>query len=200
MIKSIGIFCGSAKGSKATYVESAKLMARLLANKNIGIVYGGGNIGLMGTIADETIAHKGEIIGVIPTHLLEKELAHENLTELIEVKDMGERKDNMIALSDAFLILPGGYGTMDELFEVLSLNQLHLINKPCLIYNIEGYFDTLITFILHAVEQGFVKKEHLSFLIVDNTPEALFEKLGNFVPEHNLDNWIVELKGGKNPE
>ncbi len=194
MIKSIGIFCGSAKGSDTAYVEKAKQVASILTQKNIGIVYGGGNIGLMGVIADETIECNGEIIGVIPTHLLDKELAHENLTQLIEVKDMGERKDEMIALSDAFLILPGGYGTMDEMFEVLSLNQLHLINKPCLVYNINGYFDTLIAFILHAVEQGFVKREHLSFLIVDDSPEALFNKLENFVPEHNLDKWIVELK------
>ena len=195
MIKSIGVFCGSAKGKNNEYIEKAKKLAQMLVQKNIEVVYGGGNIGLMTVVADEVIAHKGSIIGVIPTHLLEKEVAHEQLTKLIVVKDMAERKSQMIDLSDAFIILPGGYGTLDELFVVLSLNQLHLINKPCLIYNMEGYFDALISFILHAVEQGFVKKEHLSFLIIDSSLEALFKKLDSFLPEHNLDHWIQELKG-----
>ncbi len=195
MITSIGIFCGSAKGAKGIYVEKAKALAARLVEKNIEVVYGGGNIGIMGVIADEILALHGKITGVIPIHLLEKEVAHENLTKLIVVKDMGERKNEMIALSEAFLILPGGYGTIDELFEVLCLNQLHLINKPCLVYNIDGYFDALFTFILHAVEQGFVKKEHLSFLIIGKDLEELFLKLDSFSPEHHLDNWIKELKG-----
>jgi uncharacterized protein (TIGR00730 family) len=194
MIQSIGIFCGSAKGKQELYTEKAREIAQLIAKRNMGIVYGGGNIGLMGIIADEMLACKGSITGVIPTHLLEKEVAHENLTKLIVVKDMAERKTEMIRLSDAFLILPGGYGTFDELFEVLSLNQLHLINKPVLIYNIGGYFDALHHFILHAVELGFIKKEHLSFLIIENEIESLFEKLENYAPEHNLDRWIKELK------
>ncbi|MEI8203612.1 MAG: TIGR00730 family Rossman fold protein [Bacteroidota bacterium] len=194
MIKSIGVFCGSTKGNNAVYEENAKRITKLIVQKNIEIVYGGSHIGLMGAIADEAITNNGKITGVIPTHLLNKELAHKNLSKLLIVKDMAEQKEQMICLSDAFLILPGGFGTLDELFEVITLNHLHLINKPCLIYNVNGYFDILFNFISHVLEQGFVKIKHLSIVIMDNDPIVLLSKLDYFSPKENLDYWKGRLK------
>jgi len=177
MIRRICVFCGSGLGSRPGYSAAAIAIAKYLAASKISIVYGGSNVGLMGVLADTAIAAGGEIIGVIPRSLVAKEVAHGRLTELRVVESMHERKALMADLSDAFIALPGGYGTFEEFCEVLTWTQLGFQQKPCGILNVEGYYEHLLKMFDHAVTEQFVKPAHRRIVISDNVPETLIGRL-----------------------
>lgn len=173
-MKSICVFCGSSKGSDSVYANSAYEVGKVLATEKIQLVYGAGNIGLMGLIADAALEHGGEVLGIIPDFLKQKEVCHTGLTELIVTKTMHERKWIMEERSDGIIMMPGGFGTLDEFFEILTWKQLHLHQKPVGILNVNGYFDTLLTFIQQMVDKGFVRPSNLSlFVTADNIQELL---------------------------
>jgi uncharacterized protein (TIGR00730 family) len=177
----ICVFTGSRTGARSRYVEAARDLGRLLVERGYGLVYGGGNVGLMSVVADAALERSGQVIGVIPELLVDKELAHRGLTELRIVKSMHERKAVMAELSDGFLGLPGGIGTMEEFFEVLSWAQLGLHEKPCGLLNPGGYYRHIIQFLDHAVEEGFLKLEHRSMLIVEQEAEKLLDRFEAFI-------------------
>ncbi len=154
------VFCGSSDGNRVEYRQAAVALGRLLAEAGLGLVYGGAHVGLMGALADSALASGGEVIGVIPRALAVRELAHRHLTKLYVVQTMHERKAKMAQKSDAFVALPGGFGTLDEFFEVLTWFQLGIHSKPCMLVNTCGYFDGLLQFLDIAVEQGFLKPEN----------------------------------------
>jgi uncharacterized protein (TIGR00730 family) len=172
-LKRICVFCGSNAGSREIYTEAAIAVAHLLARKGIGIVYGGANVGLMGTVADTALALGCEVIGVIPHALVQREVAHTGLSELRVVDSMYERKLVMAELSDGFVSLPGGYGTLDELFEALTWIQLGIEKKPCGVLNVAGYYDHLLRYLDHAVEERFLRPEYRGLLLSSDDPEAL---------------------------
>jgi uncharacterized protein (TIGR00730 family) len=168
------VFCGSNPGALPVYRAEAVALGRLLGKAGLGLVYGGAQVGLMGALADEALANGSEVIGVIPRMLAGVEVAHQNLSRLILVETMHERKALMAEEADAFVALPGGFGTLDELFEILTWAQLGLHTKPCLLVNTGGYFDHLLSFLNLAVEQGFLKPQNQAYLrVVDNAAEAL---------------------------
>ncbi len=189
----ICVFCGSSRGIKDNYAFMAEKLAETMVENNIELVYGGANIGLMKSIADRVLALEGSVTGVMPGNLASKEILHESMTETILVEDMQERKRIMEELSDGFIAMPGGFGTMDELFEMLSLNQLGLIHKPVGIYNIDGFFDPLIAWLDHAVDMKFVRPEHRANILVDNDPQVLIDKMGNY-QEFVAEKWVEDLK------
>ncbi len=179
MLRRVCVFCGSMNGSRASYRRAAEETGQALARQGIGLVYGGGNIGLMGVMADAALAAGGEVIGVIPHHLVQKEVAHTGLSDLRTVSTMHERKALMADLSDAFIALPGGYGTLDEFCEVLSWSQLGLHCKPCGLLNVEGYYDGLLGLLDHGVCEGFIRPEHRALVLVDESPARLIERLAS---------------------
>lgn len=176
-MKSLCIFCGSTNGADGKYRQSTMEISRLLAQKGITLVYGGGSYGLMGTAADAAMKHRGKVIGVIPKLLVEKEAAKRNITELLIVESMQERKKKMMELSDGFLVLPGGVGTLDELFEVMAFINLGVHKKPCGILNPNGFYDKLIEFVDHASNEGFIKSSTRKYLVDDADPETLIQKM-----------------------
>lgn len=176
-MKSIAVYCGALHGASPIFDEAARAMARALVEHNIALVYGGGNVGLMGVIADEVLRLGGEVSGVIPRQLVERELAHAGLTRLFVVKDMHERKAMMSELSDGFIALPGGMGTLEELFEMLTWSQLGIHAKPVGALNVNGFYDGLVNFIAHQHEQGFVRPQHAGLLLVEDQPDALIARL-----------------------
>lgn len=184
------VFCGSSPGARPAYAEAAEELAGLLAGEGIGLVYGGGGVGLMGRLADAMLAGGGEAIGVIPRALVAREIGHTGLSELRVVGSMHERKALMAELSDAFVALPGGLGTLEELFEVYTWSQLGLHRKPCALLDVEGYYADLAGFLAHAVEERFVREEHRAMLIVEREPRALLERLESFEPEGVQPKWI----------
>ncbi|WP_158999204.1 LOG family protein [Pigmentibacter ruber] len=188
-MKSICVFCGSNDGAKGIYIETAKALGKYLANKNITLIYGGGNVGLMGSIANSVLQNGGKVIGVMPEYLVKKEIAHKNLTELHIVESMHERKALMAKLADGFIALPGGFGTFEELLEIVTWAQLLYHKKPCAILNVEGFFDYLIKFIEHAVNEEFIKKENGKLLICENNIENLFSVMLNWNPVI-VEKWI----------
>ncbi len=189
MTRRICVFCGSSSGARPSYAEAAISVARCLAAGKIGLVYGGGNIGLMGTLADAALEAGGEVIGVIPRALAAKELSHARLSDLHVVGSMHERKARMAGLSDAFLALPGGYGTLEEFCEVLTWAQLGLHRKPCGLLNVEGYFDHLLMLFDHAVAEQFVKPAHRLMVLSDTRAAPLINRLLEYqVPL--VDKWI----------
>jgi uncharacterized protein (TIGR00730 family) len=196
MIKTICVFCGSSRGANEVYSRVAANLANYFLKKKIRLVYGGANVGLMQILADTVLDGGGEVIGVMPRSLVEKEVAHDRLTEMHIVADMQERKALMAELSDAFIALPGAYGTMDELFEVLTWNQLGIIKKPVGLLNINGFFDPLIRLLDHAVEEGFLRSEHRSILQVEDNEEKLIQKMNAYQPVV-AQKWIERLKEGK---
>ncbi len=163
-MKRLCIFCGSANGNSEKYIEQARAIGKLIANQNVGLVYGGGKVGIMGAVANSVLENKGEVIGVIPKSLVTAEVAHHEVTQLHIVDDMHSRKKMMYDLSDAFLILPGGMGTLDEMFEILTWSQLGLHRKPIYILNEFGFYDSLLDYIRHSHSEGFIKKEHLGLI------------------------------------
>jgi uncharacterized protein (TIGR00730 family) len=164
MKKKLCVFCGSAQGNSERYVQQAQKVGELLASLNVGLVYGGATVGVMGAIADSVLSHGGHVIGVIPKSLVEYEVAHYKVSKLHIVEGMHERKKMMYDFSDAFLVLPGGMGTLDEMFEILTWSQLKLHSKPIYILNEFGFYDHLLKYIQHSHEEGFIKKEHLNLI------------------------------------
>jgi uncharacterized protein (TIGR00730 family) len=176
-MKRVCIFCGSSPGVRPAYAEAAGELARILVRLGIGIVYGGGNVGLMGVLADAAMAAGGEVIGVIPLSLFSKEVGHTGITDLRVVASMHERKALMADLADGFIAMPGGWGTFDEFCEILTWAQLGLHNKPCGILNTENYYDTLLAMFDHSVAEGFLKPEYRSLMIAAKEPEELVSKM-----------------------
>ena len=176
-MRSVCVFCGSSSGNDPDYVELARRAGAALARRGLTLVYGGGRVGLMGALADAALEAGGRVIGVIPQMLLDKEVGHAGLTHLHVVSTMTDRKLLMGELSDAFLALPGGIGTMDELFEVWTWTQLDLHRKPCALLNYNGYYEALIAFLDHAVEQGFLRPRHRAALVTDVELEKLLDTL-----------------------
>jgi uncharacterized protein (TIGR00730 family) len=173
-MKSVCVYCGSSPGSHPIYAQTAHEVGRALAEAGIRLIYGGGNVGIMGRIADGALSAGGEVIGVIPHHLADKELAHPGATEMIRVNSMHERKQMMADLADGFIALPGGIGTLEELFEVLTWLQLGLHSKPIGLLNVAGFWDSLLVFLDQLVAQRFLKQEHRAMLLVaDELPELL---------------------------
>ena len=177
IIRALCVFCGSQPGRRDDYVAAARATARLLAQSGVELVYGGGHVGLMGALADEALKHGGRVVGVIPQHLMRPEVAHQGLTELIVVDSMHTRKQTMALRSDAFIVLPGGFGTIEEMFEMLTWLQLRLQDKPVGLLNVEGYFDSLLQFLQHAASEGLIRREHRDLLRVDQTPARLLALL-----------------------
>jgi len=175
-MKRICVFCGSSAGKNPAYRDAAEALGRLLAREGIGLVYGGSSVGLMTAVADAALTAGGEVIGVIPRSLEAKEIAHPGLSALHVVGSMHERKALMVELADGFVALPGGMGTFDEFFEVVTWAQLGIHVKPCGFLNVEGYYDRLTAFLDHAVAEGFVKGDHREMIIVEERPEELLER------------------------
>jgi uncharacterized protein (TIGR00730 family) len=193
-MKSICVFCGSSPGSITDYVEAARLLGTTLANRNIKLVYGGAKVGLMGQLAKSCIESGGKVIGIIPKHLADKEVAFEGISELMVVNSMHERKSKMAELSDGFIALPGGMGTLEELCEILTWAQLDLHQKPCGILNINGYYDRLMQFIDHSVEQKFMEQEHRDMIQIDQNPGSLLDKFEVYQPPVvNKAKWALKL-------
>ena len=176
----LAVFCGSSTGNKKEYENATKSFGKYLALNNIDVVYGGGKVGLMGILADTVLKHGGKVCGVIPEKLKDKELAHTGLTKLIIVKDMHERKATMAELSDAFVALPGGAGTLEEIFEVWTWAQLGFHNKPCAFYNTDGFYNKLIDMLYSMSDEGFLKKEYVDMLINTDNEKDLISSLENY--------------------
>jgi uncharacterized protein (TIGR00730 family) len=177
MLSRVCVFCGSSTGTRRSYHDAAVGLGHVLAARRIGLVYGGGNIGLMGMLADAVLARGGQTVGVIPGHLVDRELAHRGLTDLRIVSSMHERKALMADLSDAFIALPGGFGTLEEFSEAVTWSQLGLHGKPCALLNVDGYYDGLLEFFDHAAHEGFIRAEYRHNLVVDDDAERLIGRL-----------------------
>jgi hypothetical protein len=191
-LRRICVYCGSNAGNNPTHRTAAYDLGAFLARSGIGLVYGGGNVGLMGAVADGALSQSGEVIGVIPKSLREKELGHGGVTELHVVTSMHERKQMMVDLSDGFIALPGGFGTLDELFETLTWLQLSFHDKPVGLLNVGGFFDGLIEFIAHMSRSGFLKPEHAKCVLVENDPTQLLAAMESFRPP-DLGKWIEKM-------
>jgi uncharacterized protein (TIGR00730 family) len=189
MLQRLCVFCGSSLGIQPAYAQVADDLGRLLAQRGIELVYGGGNVGLMGRVADACLSHGGRAIGVMPRTLVEKEIAHSGLTELHVVESMHERKALMADLADAFVALPGGYGTWDEFCEVLTWSQLGLQRKACAVLNVNSYYDPLLAMADRAVAEGFLREVHRQLLLADTDPARLLDRLSTYkVPI--VDKWM----------
>ncbi len=191
-MRRIAIYCGSSRGDTPEIQTAAAAMAQHLVSQGLGIVYGGGNVGIMGIVADAALAAGGEVVGVIPESLLAKELGHRGCTELHVTRSMHERKQMMVDLSDGFIALPGGFGTLDELFETLTWLQLGFHQKPVGLLNVTGFFDPLLSFLDRMCRSGFLKKEHRDSLLVATEPTSLLAAMQAFQP-HTCGKWISEL-------
>ena len=193
MIQRVAIYCGSKKGISKQYQSMATQLGKFLVESGIDLVYGGGKVGLMGVVADSVIAHGGQVTGVIPHGLCVDELVHQNLTELVRVVGMHERKAKMIDMADAFIAMPGGIGTMDELFEAWTWYQLGIHSKPVGILNVEGYFDGLIEYLHQMVTQEFLSQRHLDSLHISPCPIDLISQMQ--VSERELETiWVTDEK------
>jgi uncharacterized protein (TIGR00730 family) len=189
-VERVCVFCGASPGARPAYAEATEELARLLVQDGIGVVYGGGGVGLMGKLADAVLAEGGEAIGVIPRALVDREIGHKGLTELRVVDSMHERKALMADLSDAFIALPGGLGTLEELFEVYTWSQLGLHQKPCGLLDVEGYYSGIAEFLRHAVQERFLREEHRAMLMVEREPRALLDRLGRWKPGVVQPKWV----------
>jgi uncharacterized protein (TIGR00730 family) len=181
-MQSVTVFCGSSPGFSSDYNDAVIAVANGLASRDLTVVYGGASVGSMGVLADTTLALGGRVVGVLPRHLSEKEIGHSGLTEMHLVESMHERKALMTELSDGFIALPGGFGTLDELFEVLTWAQLGAHAKPIGLLNTLGYFDALLAFIDHAVEDGFVRPENRELILVETDVDSLLDAMERYEP------------------
>lgn len=188
-MKNITVFCGSSSGFRPEYAEAAVNLARLLVERNIGLVYGGGNLGLMGVIADEVMRRGGRVTGIIPDSLFQKEVGNREITELRVVGSMHERKASMAELADGFIAMPGGIGTFEEFFEILTWAQLGFHEKPCALLNVANYYDGLLALCDHAVSEGFLRPVHRRLILDDSDAVSLLEKMNNFQPPA-VEKWI----------
>lgn len=184
------VFCGSSPGARPAYTEATEELARLLAAEGIGVVYGGGGVGLMGKLADAVLAHGGEITGVIPRALVDREIEHRQVEDMRVVGSMHERKALMAELAHAFVALPGGIGTLEELVEVFTWSQLGLHRKPCGLLDVEGYYQRLADFLDHAVQERFLLEQHRATLMVESDPGVLLERLSAYRPDAVEPKWI----------
>jgi uncharacterized protein (TIGR00730 family) len=182
MIRSVCVFCGSSLGTKQDYVDGARAMGREIAHRGLTLVYGGGSVGLMGTIADAALEAGGQVHGVIPHSLETKEVGHKSLTRKDVVGSMHERKARMADLSDAFIAMPGGIGTYEEIFEIWTWAQLGIHHKPLGFYNVEGFYDGLLAFMDKATAEGYVREQHRHMALVADQPGALLDKMAHYVP------------------
>jgi uncharacterized protein (TIGR00730 family) len=182
------VYCGSSIGADGGYVDAARELASLLVAADIALVYGGANKGIMGILADSVLELGGEAIGVIPKALHDQEIAHPGLTELHVVNSMHERKSLMAVLADGFVALPGGFGTLEEIVEVLTWGQLRFHSKPCGLLNVNGYFDHLLAYLAHAESEGFLRSEHRDMLLVADTAALLLDRFEHYVPPQ-VDKW-----------
>jgi uncharacterized protein (TIGR00730 family) len=189
-VRRLCVFCGSSPGARPAYGDAADELGRLLVAEGIGLVYGGGKVGLMGRLADAVLAEGGEAIGVMPEALVAKEIGHAGLDDLRVVGSMHERKALMAELSDGFVALPGGLGTVEELFEVYTWSQLGLHLKPCALLDVEGYYEGIATWLDHAVAERFLREDHRDMLIVERDPRTLIERLRRFEPAAVVPKWI----------
>jgi len=180
MLRRICVFCGSHSGAQKAYEQAAQTVGQLLCRRSIELVYGGGRVGLMGALADACLAAGGRVIGVIPQSLVDKEAAHSGLTELRVVSSMHERKSLMSELSDAFVALPGGFGTWEEFFEMLTWSQLGIQRKACAVLNVNGYYDPLLQMANAAVREGFIRDAHVDLLLTDSDPERLLDRVCSY--------------------
>ena len=192
-MRTICIFCGSSKGIDPIYVEATKNLAKVFLNNEIDLVYGGADIGLMKVAADTVLEGGGKVVGVMPRDLADREIAHKGISEMFIVDSMAERKRKMAETSDAFIMLPGGVGTLDEFFEMMSWNQLGYMKKPLGIFNIKGFFDHLLEFISHATNEKFLRDEHQENIICETDPEILIHKMINFTFAEPVE-WVERLK------
>ena len=179
-MKRVCVYCGSSPGRRPDYRSAGRSLGNEIARRGLGLVYGGASVGVMGVVANAVLEHGGEVIGVIPESLATKELAHPGLSDLIVVASMHERKARMAELSDGFVALPGGWGTLEELFEVLTWAQLGMHEKPCGLLNVAGYFDHLFRFLDNAVEEQFVRDGHRAMLLMDDDPAALLDRFADY--------------------
>ena len=181
-ISSICVFCGSSSGNDPSFLSAARKFGQTLANMNIELIYGGGKVGLMGAVADATLEANGKVVGVMPQHLVDREIAHSELTRLVTVKSMHERKTMMADYADAFLVLPGGAGTLEEAFEQWTWVQLGIHQKPLAFFNVNSYFNPLLAMIDQMVDMEFLSAAYRDMLIIANDPEYIVEKFKSFVP------------------
>jgi hypothetical protein len=188
-LNSLCVFCGSNPGASPAYASAARRLGRIFAERGIRLVYGGGRVGLMGFVADAALVAGGNVIGIIPEALAARELAHDDLTGLEIVASMHERKARMSELSDGFIALPGGIGTLEELFEAWTWSQLGLQSKPCALLNVAGYYDHLLAFLDHMTGEGFLSPIHREMAIVDDDPERLLDRLAAWNPP-SVRKWI----------
>ena len=195
----ICVFCGSSMGNDPRYQEAAEQLGEVLAQHDCTLYYGGANVGLMKIIADKMLEKGKKVVGIIPKLITDMEIAHEGLTELIEVETMSDRKLMLISESDAFIAMPGGFGTLDEIFEITVQNQLRISDKPVALYNTLNYYDSMLQFIDHAVSQGFIRKEHRDNIIVSDNPEILFKELSNH-KSIGIEQWIEDIKKESNEQ
>jgi uncharacterized protein (TIGR00730 family) len=189
LIRRVCVFCGSSSGSDRAYARAAEGLSRELVNRDISLVFGGGCVGLMGVMADAVLAARGTAIGVIPQHLVDREIAHRGLTELHVVTSMHERKARMAELSDAFIAMPGGFGTFEEFCEVVTWTQLGLHRKRCGLLNVRGFYGPLLALFDRAVEDGFIKPSNRELVVSHETPAALLDALARPL-EHVEPKWI----------
>lgn len=188
-MRSICVYCGAAQGRRVEYVEAARALGTALARRNLRLVYGGASVGLMGAVADATLAAGGEVVGVIPEALMKKELAHPGLSELVVTRSMHERKTAMAELADGFVALPGGIGTFEELFEIWTWAQLGFHRKPCGVLNVAGYYDQLLGFLDHARDEGLLAPSVREVLQVADGADALLDRFASWQPP-NVDRWL----------
>jgi uncharacterized protein (TIGR00730 family) len=189
-MKGICVFAGSSAGTRPEYRAAAEELGRALAGRHVKVVFGGGHVGLMGALADAVLAAHGHVVGVIPEALVAREIAHTGLSDLRIVSSMHERKAMMADLADAFVALPGGWGTLEEFFEVLTWAQLGLHQKPCMLLNIAGYFDGLLSFLEHSIDQQFVRRENGALVLVATSVNGMLEQLDRYHPPPPADKWI----------
>ncbi len=194
-MKSICVFCGSGKGISPEYINAAHELGRLLVKKNLDLVYGGARVGLMNEIANTVLEGGGKVTGVMPQYLVDKEVAHTGITKLHIVKDMHQRKAMLSELSDGFIAMPGGLGTLEEIFEALTWAQLGIHKKPCGFLNVNGFYDKLLDFLDHAVEQEFIKSDYRKLVMRDPSPENLLEMMRNYIPPGvDKAKWILHIQ------
>jgi uncharacterized protein (TIGR00730 family) len=186
----ICVYCGSRPGNRPEYLDAARTLGSLLAARGIGLVYGGASVGVMGAVADAALKGGGDVIGVIPRGLVQKEIAHDHLTDLRVVKNMHERKALMAELSDAMVALPGGYGTFEELFETITWSQLGIHRKAIGLLNVRGFYDGLLALVDHAIAEGFVPPEHRGLIVEAAEPEVLLDLVAGYEPPPPVVKWL----------
>ncbi len=188
-MKSVCVYCGSAIGAQPVYAEAAEELGEELVRRELKLVYGGAGVGLMGKVADTVIAGNGKVTGVMPRNLFRNEVPHNDLPDMIHVDSMHERKALMADMADCYIAMPGGLGTIEELFEILTWSQLKIHQKPCGILNVSGYYDGLLEFMDHCVDQKFIRTQHRDMLIVESDPAALLDRCEKFQPV-DVQKWV----------